>query len=346
MEAKHKFELILTALRNEIQSGTYPSGGRFPSEYELADRFGVNKMTANKAVSQLVYEGYLQRGGRGSNTKVIMTEKIPKGYFAYVASLVHEANCQFLTGIENYAFAHGYSVIFLAPPVDALASCISRLQHPDIVGIMTTSYGILDVPGKNVLHLGLALPESDRIHHAICSDFYDAGAKMLQKLLDKGHREILLYNYSFSVSCATPLWLAGAKNAMLTAGIHDFEDRVVTCMEYEEIELYTVLKKMLARYPQTTAIAAISDNDAVMIMNVLKRLRIPPGKICVTGGGRLTAVEQLQPLPTTYHSRLSLARTGCEFLVEMAKNGAPAEPVRQIVEVDLIHTELIPEIRQ
>ena len=155
MEAKHKFELILTALRNEIQNGTYPSGGRFPSEYELADRFGVNKMTANKAVSQLVYEGYLQRGGRGSNTKVIMTEKIPKGYFAYVASLVHEANCQFLTGIENYAFAHGYSVIFLAPPVDALASCISRLQHPDIVGIMTTSYGILDVPGKNVLHLGL-----------------------------------------------------------------------------------------------------------------------------------------------------------------------------------------------
>ena len=106
MESKHKFELILSALRNELWSGVYPLGARFPSEYELADRFGVNKMTANKAVSQLVFEGYLQRGGRGSNTKVIMTEKFPKGYFVYIAPLAHEINRLILTGIENYAHSN------------------------------------------------------------------------------------------------------------------------------------------------------------------------------------------------------------------------------------------------
>ena len=197
MESKHKFEMILTTLRNEIQNSIYPLGGRFPSEYELAERFGVNKMTANKAVSQLVYEGYLQRGGRGSNTKVIMIEKFPKGYFVYIAPVAHEINRQILTGIENYAFTNGYSVLFYAPPAEQLSQNMHRLTRPEITGILTTSYGLLDVPGKNVIHLEMSLPETNRTHHTVCSDYYSAGRKMLEELINRGHREIILYHYQF-----------------------------------------------------------------------------------------------------------------------------------------------------
>lgn len=346
MEAKHKFELILTSLRNEIQNGIYPLGGRFPSEYELAERFGVNKMTANKAVSQLVYEGYLQRGGRGSNTKVIMTEKFPKGYFVYIAPIAHEINRQILTGIENYAFSNGYSVLFYAPPADQLLPNMHRLTRPEITGILTSSYGIVDVPGKNVIHLEMSLPETDRIHHTICSDYYSAGRKMLEELVIRGHREIILYHYPYIISNSMHLWKKGALEVMQSAGIREVEKRAITGIQYDELEIYAALKKMLVRFPDTTAIATASDNDAMLVWKALSRLGIPQGKICVTGGSHMPIINNLHPVPTTFFSPLTLGRVGCEVLVEMAKNGAPAEPVRQIVEVDLIHTELIPEIRQ
>lgn len=344
MESKHKFEMILTTLRNEIQNSIYPLGGRFPSEYELAERFGVNKMTANKAVSQLVYEGYLQRGGRGSNTKVIMIEKFPKGYFVYIAPVAHEINRQILTGIENYAFTNGYSVLFYAPPAEQLSQNMHRLTRPEITGILTTSYGLLDVPGKNVIHLEMSLPETNRTHHTVCSDYYSAGRKMLEELINRGHREIILYHYPYIISNSMHLWKKGALEVMQSSGIHDVENRTITGIQYDELEIYASLKKMLARFPDTTAIATASDNDALLVLNALTRLGIPRGKICVTGGGHLPIINKLQPMPTTFFSPLTIGRAGCELLVEMAKNGAPAEPVRQIVEVDLIHTELIPDI--
>ena len=54
-------------LRRLATSGSIPAGGRFPTERELAARFGVSRVTANKAVSQLVMEGLLQsRTGVGT----------------------------------------------------------------------------------------------------------------------------------------------------------------------------------------------------------------------------------------------------------------------------------------
>lgn len=50
-----------------ITSGDFDSGGRFPSESELEDRFGVSRMTIRRALSELVNEGFLVREqGRGS----------------------------------------------------------------------------------------------------------------------------------------------------------------------------------------------------------------------------------------------------------------------------------------
>jgi len=54
-------------LRRLATSGEIPSGGRFPTERELAAKFGVSRVTANKALSQLVVEGVLEfRTGVGT----------------------------------------------------------------------------------------------------------------------------------------------------------------------------------------------------------------------------------------------------------------------------------------
>ena len=53
--------------RSWITSGKFDSDGRFPSESELQERFGVSRMTVRRALSELVHEGFLVREqGRGS----------------------------------------------------------------------------------------------------------------------------------------------------------------------------------------------------------------------------------------------------------------------------------------
>ena len=54
-------------LRRLAMSGDLAPGARFPTERELAARFGVSRVTANKALSQLVVEGLLEfRPGVGT----------------------------------------------------------------------------------------------------------------------------------------------------------------------------------------------------------------------------------------------------------------------------------------
>ena len=46
-------ERILTEVRENIVSGTWPPGHRIPFEVEMAAAYGVSRMTVNKALTQL-----------------------------------------------------------------------------------------------------------------------------------------------------------------------------------------------------------------------------------------------------------------------------------------------------
>ncbi|KXT76547.1 GntR family transcriptional regulator [Streptococcus sp. DD12] len=57
-------------LRDEIDKGEWRIGSRLPSERDLADDFGVSRMTMRQAIGLLVDEGLLERR-RGSGTYVV-----------------------------------------------------------------------------------------------------------------------------------------------------------------------------------------------------------------------------------------------------------------------------------
>jgi GntR family transcriptional regulator len=63
---------LQTILRNSIESGEYPAGGRLPPERELSEHYGVSRITVRHAVDMLVREGMLQRQrGRRGGTFVL-----------------------------------------------------------------------------------------------------------------------------------------------------------------------------------------------------------------------------------------------------------------------------------
>jgi GntR family phosphonate transport system transcriptional regulator len=58
---------IETTLAGEIAAGVHKAGDRFPTEHQLAERFGVNRHTVRRAVAELVQRGLLRvEQGRGA----------------------------------------------------------------------------------------------------------------------------------------------------------------------------------------------------------------------------------------------------------------------------------------
>lgn len=57
-------------LAQEIATGIHPVGGRFPTEYQLCDRFGVSRHTVREALRALEDNGLLSRQA-GAGTKVL-----------------------------------------------------------------------------------------------------------------------------------------------------------------------------------------------------------------------------------------------------------------------------------
>ena len=73
MEQNEKYTPSYTKIQNyvmeKINSGEYPVGSKIPSEVELAERFSVSRITANKAIKELSVMGILERT-RGKGTFV------------------------------------------------------------------------------------------------------------------------------------------------------------------------------------------------------------------------------------------------------------------------------------
>src|SRR6185295_17865343 len=54
------YQQINGALRELVASGQFKTGARFLTEREISERFEVSRVTANKAISNLVSEGILE----------------------------------------------------------------------------------------------------------------------------------------------------------------------------------------------------------------------------------------------------------------------------------------------
>lgn len=68
-----RFQVIKDFICQAIGDRTYLPDAQIPTEYELAEKFGVSRMTANRAVRELVAEGKLVRH-QGLGTFVVMTQ--------------------------------------------------------------------------------------------------------------------------------------------------------------------------------------------------------------------------------------------------------------------------------
>lgn len=65
-----KYEHAYRTILDRLKAGTYPVGGRIPTESELADQFKVSRVTIRRALELLVLDGYVE-SRQGSGYRVL-----------------------------------------------------------------------------------------------------------------------------------------------------------------------------------------------------------------------------------------------------------------------------------
>jgi GntR family histidine utilization transcriptional repressor len=113
------YEQVKEHIVRKIQDGSWPAGHRLPSEHELVVQFGISRMTANRALRELVTQGRVVRvAGVGS----FVAENKPQSTLLQIANIASE--------IRARGHDYGYQLIAaerIASPADVSAWLDLRL---------------------------------------------------------------------------------------------------------------------------------------------------------------------------------------------------------------------------
>jgi len=328
-----KITAISDELRRELKNGIYPKGSRFPSEYDLAERFRINKTTANKAVGLLVKEGFLERGISGAGTIVKADKIFPAGQLVYLTSILDDFYARLLHGAQQAAYNRGYLVSYLMVKAPELEYTLDQLSHSKIQGILTSCYGTVNPPFSiPIMHIDWKTESKN--YNTVVSNYYQGGKLIGKLLLERGHRNIIYLSSDLIAQNMAHLRPRGTFDAFSEAGIVNPEERFFRG-ESTDFSCKIRLKEAMKRFPGFTAIACDTDYEAHRVFKALKPAGLDPDNISIAGYGNVKRVQDIFPLTTIDQHPVEMGRRGAETLIDMIEKNIP-QPLEITTDVELI----------
>lgn len=305
-----------------IQSGELGPGAKLPPEPELADQFGVARMTANKAILSLVNDGWLtRRAGRGtfvvdrrSNLKQCLVTFMPP-------SLVG--------AVEDFYFGTLYWNIVARMSRDLLPVIpVSLKDIPDSLGPET---GIIAInPSETAIDKLLRLQQDgsalvvlgstwkSQVVNVVDSDNMLGATLAVNHLADLGHREIAFVG-CYPSDTNTQDRVRGFTTAMKGRGLRADESRILMS---KHRDLGPVLEDQLMGLIQS-GVTAVFAAGAHAAMHVLMRARQEglsvPENLSVVGYDDPAFLALARPPMTTVAQPLGeMAALACDVLLGLA----------------------------
>ena len=336
---ENKFESLLAKLRENLRNGTYPLGSRFPSIYELARKFDINKTTANKISIALLSEGYLTRAGSSRAGLTVQSNlPFPSGKIAMIGGIRHPFFADIAAGVFNEAWQKNYLVVPMAPPITQLDSCLRLLEHSGFQGIVSYSYGGLNTT------LPVVYLETDVLNFngiQVSSNNFNGGKLMVELLLKAGHRDILFY-FGSNPEVRPTARIAGMFEAARVAEIENLRQRTFRSVENNPHNTVLTLKNMREHFPQFSAIVTDSDDRVFMLMVAGRKLGIDiPGDISVTGFGNIANIQAISRFPSANEHPFEIGVCGCETLIQCIEHGPDSVERTTLLDVEIINKELL-----
>lgn len=198
-----KYQQIYKQLAQRIADGAYVSGDRVPSEKELAQAYGVSRITSKRALEILSKEQYIQRiPGKGSFVCGTLPEKPAAAPVPRRIGVVLDGLGSFSRVLVTLEARAEKSGCFLVPRVtygrsDCEENAIEALTGLGVDGIvLMAAHGEQIMPSVMKLVLGhTPFVMVDRLLKGIPAPFvgtdnFHSAARATDYLLELGHRSI------------------------------------------------------------------------------------------------------------------------------------------------------------
>lgn len=220
MEKTILYEQIYMDILDKIKLGVFGPGERLPSEKELAEQYGVSRITSKRAMDMLAENKYITRSrGRGSFVDENAIDSLEQGNIPKTERTKEDPliavifdtfrsdfGCELLRGIELGCRKKGYDMLFKCSygNVEEENKAIRSAQRLGVKGlILMSAQG--EVYNNIVLQISLKkfpLVLVDRQMKGISIpcvkiDNYAASRELIQILIARGHKKICFVTHSF-----------------------------------------------------------------------------------------------------------------------------------------------------
>lgn len=320
---------------------------RLKSERDMAADMNVSRFSVNKAISELVAEGYLLKR-RGVGVYIPPREQLTAlmQHGNTVAIIVPDSSVYYYGDIykefETIAFERNYKIMLslIGDDPGKEQNILSGLQGQAVKGVIAAPHlsGRNGALYKQLYMAGIPVVLIARIHESLASlphVIYDQGEGSFQAgrlLLGQG-RSRLLYIGDFPDSYLSHLRRNGLERAVAEGGgemlelfsnkAPDFDDRLLNSIREHRVD----------------GIVAFNDLIAIRAMNVLIKhgVRVPDEVGIVGYDNSLHADFALVPLTSVKFDKTQLARTAFATLIDLIEGREAA--VEQTIGTELVLRE-------
>lgn len=332
-----KYAKVLEGLRQKIQSGEYT--GLLPGVQALGKEYGVNLMTANKAVNMLVEEGLLYRIPRqGTYVKRMrshtMAALLPNPYGPLQGYLIH--------GVEGGSRSIDNHFIFKAhrdDPAQELEAVKSLFNDNKADGlVLWPCQSRLDSPAVDYLRdhdfpvvMVLAVPRQDNPEFcSVISDEQLGGEMATEHLIEQGCKKIVCVvpNGGVDLNMKNQARRSGYRKAMEKAGLEVGVDLHVDFEKHGAREGFDVSQDLIDQLKEYDGVFFFNDVIATSAMKMMERSGMSiPDDIAVVGFDNIELAE-LFGISSVWQNFKQIGITAAEMLMKRIENrDLPAEQI-------------------
>ncbi|MCL5409064.1 MAG: substrate-binding domain-containing protein [Candidatus Omnitrophica bacterium] len=301
-----KYLVVKNILKESLLNGEYTSGEKFPSQNELAKKFGVVPNTIREAVSVLVNDGLLTRHhGKGTfvtsptprlTTKEIVGLIMPTTghlYESFSKRIIHGlTDHNYFCIVNNHHWGNRNSIKKIKDLIDRSPAILI------IQGISKFPFNFLDnYPGKVIFLNNFESEKKLSRARYVLSDYFAGGRTVAEYFISLGHEKIIFYTHPISPGQRGHLNLIkGAKTAFKEKNLSEENFIIIT----DENKIPNVLET------EEKPMAVFCDGDfrAKLTYETAKRLNLRiPEDVSVIGYFNTPWCEIFQPNLTSVSIR-------------------------------------------
>jgi GntR family transcriptional regulator of arabinose operon len=290
-------------LIGEIRQGRFASGGRIPSERELAERYKISRASVRESITELIQAGVLFRTvGKGTFVSDEGVGLPPKSEAAelynvcfvissHIFHFVQTGYNKIFSGIQQVCADHGWRLLFHADEENSRHPPLQALRHKGrltldgcvvVGGVRRQTLDAIAEEGVPAVLVDWLVSDEVSDTVAVRIDYLNGARAAVRHLYDLGHRTIGYIGFSGSEK------YRGYWSALEEMGMR-YEPRHVEFLQLLDLQPgilagYQAVQRIVKSGNLPTALLVTNDFVALGVMEALAIVGIPvPEKVSIVG---------------------------------------------------------------